>query len=238
MFMPNSYFQFKQFKVEQDKCAMKVCTDSCLFGAWVNIDEHVRTILDIGSGTGLLSLMMAQKHPAEITGIEIDENAYQQTVLNFNNSVWKDRLHPHLGDIKTFSFAQKFDFIICNPPFYENEMESKQTKEKIAKHSLHLNLSDLILTIKNLLTENGKFAILLPYYRKDAFEELAEQHLFHPESTIFIKQTPTHPFFRYLALFSKDKKREINHEEISIKLADNNYSNEAIVLLKPYYLFL
>lgn len=236
--MPNNYFQFKQFKVEQDKCAMKVCTDSCLFGAWVNIDEHVRTILDIGTGTGLLSLMMAQKHHAKITGIEIDENAYQQTVLNFKNSLWKDRLHAHLGDIKTFSFVQKFDFIVCNPPFYENEMESKQTKEKIAKHSLHLNLSDLILTVKDLLTENGKFAILLPYYRKEEFEELAQQHQYYPETIMLLKQTSAHNFFRYMALFSKNKKQNIKQEEIEIKLKDNNYSDTAITLLKPYYLFL
>ncbi|HRH57652.1 MAG TPA: methyltransferase [Chitinophagales bacterium] len=236
--MSNNYFQFKQFRINQEKCAMKVCTDSCLFGAWITIEKNVKNVLDIGTGTGLLSLMIAQKHPAEITGIEIDENAYQQTILNFNNSVWKERLHVHLGDIKTFSLAQKFDFIICNPPFYANEQESKQKAEKIAKHSLYLTFTDLILSIKKLLHDNGKFAILLPYHRKNAFEELALQHLFHPESTVFIKQTQTHPFFRYLGLFSKQKIDEIKHEEITIKLTDKIYSYEAIALLKPYYLFM
>ena len=236
--MPNHYFQFKQFKVEQDKCAMKVCTDSCLFGAWITIHENVKYILDIGTGTGLLSLMMAQKNNAEITGIEIDENAYQQTMLNFNNSAWKDRLHALSGDIRNFSFARKFDFIICNPPFYENELESKQKEEKIAKHSLHLSFSELILSVKDLLAEDGKFAVLLPYYRKNEFEELAQQHQLYTEKTIFIKQTPAHNFFRYAALFSKSRKAGINPEEITIKLNDNNYSNEAIALLKPYYLYL
>lgn len=217
---------------------MKVCTDSCLFGAWITIDKDVRNILDIGTGTGLLSLMIAQKNAAEISGIEIDENAYHQTVVNFENSLWKDRLHAHSGDIKTFPFTQKFDFIVCNPPFYKNEKESKQIEEKIAKHSLHLTFDDLLLAVKNLLTENGKFAVLLPYYRKDEFEEIAQHHHFYPEMTVFMKQTSIHNFFRYAALFSKNKKNEIKQEEITIKLRDNNYSDEAIALLKPYYLYL
>lgn len=235
--MPNNYFQFKQFKVEQDKCAMKVCTDSCLFGAWITVPKNTNTILDVGTGTGLLSLMLAQKSDVKIYAIEIDENAYQQATINFNNSIWKDRVTCFLGDIKTFPFTKKYDLIICNPPFYKDEFSSTSQGKKIAKHSLFLTLEDLIISIEKLLNDDGKFAILLPYYRKDEFENIAKQFSFFTEKTLFIKQTPTHSFFRYAAIFSKEN-IETSNEIIVIKDNINQYSSEAINLLKPYYLHL
>ncbi len=236
--MSNNYFKFKQFKIEQENCAMKVCTDSCLFGAWLQPTENVTSILDIGTGTGLLSLMLAQKSTAQIHSIEIDENASLQAKENFDNSVWKDRLHVHLGDIKTFNFPNTFDFIITNPPFFKNEFESEMHSEKIAKHSLHLNLTELLSAIHRLLSDSGKFAILLPFYRKDEFEKMTSELQFYPEKTIFIRQTPAHNFFRYAAVFSNDKSIHLYHEEISIRMANQQYTSEAIDLLKPYYLFL
>lgn len=236
--MPNHYFQFKQFKIEQEKCAMKVCTDSCLFGAWVMPDENTGTILDIGTGTGLLSLMLAQKCHASIHGVEIDEAAYSQTKENFEHSIWKDRLSVSLGDVRSFDFPKPFDFIICNPPFYENVVDSHAHGEKIAKHSLHLTLSYLICSIEKLLNSSGKFAILLPFYRKDEMEQLALRHGYFPEKTIYIRQTYKHDFFRYAAIFSGNAHGQPSHEEISIKNAENHYTAEAIALLQPYYLFL
>lgn len=235
--MSNHYFQFKQFKIEQEKCAMKVCTDSCLFGAWIEVDNTVKTILDIGTGTGLLSLMLAQKSEAHIHGIEIDENAFLQTCENFTNSVWNERLTAYHGDVKAFNFSETFDFIVCNPPFYENEMDSRMHEEKIAKHSLHLTLPYLMTAMEHLLSEDGKFAILLPYYRKDEFEKLAAVHHYFPEKTIIVKQTPAHDFFRYAGIFSKIKHDNIHHEAISIKTKNNKYTEEATSLLSPYYLY-
>ncbi len=235
--MPNNYFQFKQFKVEQDNCAMKVCTDSCLFGAWITLTENTETILDIGAGTGLLSLMLAQKSTAKIDAIEIDVYAVAQATINFNNSIWKDRLTCFYGDIKNFPFVKKYDFIICNPPFYKDELSSTSKEEKIAKHSLYLTLEDLVNSINNLINDDGKFAILLPFYRKEEFEKLAEQFSFFPEKTLAIKQTPTHTFFRYAGIFSK-KSCIINEDKIEIKDNTQQYSSEATNLLKPYYLYL
>lgn len=236
--MPNNYFQFKQFKIEQDNCAMKVCTDSCLFGAWISLPKNTETILDIGTGTGLLSLMLAQKSNAKIDAIEIDENAFSQATINFNNSIWKENLTCFLGDIKDFTFTKKYDFIVCNPPFYKDEFSSVSQGEKIAKHSLFLNLDELINSINKLLNDNGKFSILLPFYRKEEFEKTAEQFSFFPEKTLTIKQTPTHNFFRYAGVFSKQKNTKQSNQEITIKSSENNYSNEFIELLKPYYLYL
>ncbi len=236
--MPNHYFQFKDFKVVQDKCAMKVCTDSCLFGAWIHLDEQIKSILDIGVGTGLLSLMLAQKSSAKIDGIEIDENAYLQATENFENSLWKDRLTALLGDVKTFPFEQQYDFIVCNPPFYQNEMASNLTEEKVAKHSLHLTLPYLLSSIDRLLKEDGKFAILLPFYRKEEFEKLAARQHYFPEKTIAIKQSNAHDFFRYAGIFSKEKKEIVHKEFIAIKSNHLHYTKEATALLKPYYLYL
>lgn len=237
-FMPNHYFQFKQFRIEQDRCAMKVCTDSCLFGAWIKVDENVDSILDIGTGTGLLSLMLAQKSTAAITGIEIDEDAFLQNKENFENSIWKERLSVYAGDVKSYPFTQKFDFIVCNPPFYEHEKESVAAGEKMAKHSSHLTLQELLRVTDNLLTENGKFAILLPYYRKDEIEYIASKHQFFPEKTLYIKQTPAHSYFRYAAIFSKTITDSVEHMEFPIKEQAVNYSKEAHDLLQPYYLYL
>jgi tRNA1Val (adenine37-N6)-methyltransferase len=236
--MPNTYFQFKQFKIEQDKCAMKVCTDSCLFGAWISVDETINSILDIGTGTGLLSLMLAQKLSAQIDAIEIDENACQQAKENFNRSVWKDRLNVLAGDIRTMEFPKKYDMIVCNPPFYQDELSSDLHEEKIAKHSLHLSLTELISSIEKSLNTNGKFAILLPYYRKTAFEQLAAQYHFFPEKTMLIKHAASHDFFRYAGMFSSSVKTDVKEEIITIKTMHQHYTPEAIQLLQPYYLYL
>lgn len=235
--MPNPYFRFKQFTVHQDKCAMKVCTDSCLFGAWIPLDKEIRTLLDIGTGTGLLSLMLAQRSGAEIDAVEIEEKAFSQAKENISISAWKDRIHLHHGDVRRYDPDKKFDLIVCNPPFYEKEMRSGLHEEKIAKHSLHLSLEDLLRSMDALLNAHGKFAILLPYYRKAEFEKAASVYSYYPENILLIRQTPKHPFFRYAAVFSKNKTDTPLSSELTIK-ANDHYSPEAIALLSPYYLYL
>jgi tRNA1Val (adenine37-N6)-methyltransferase len=124
--MSNTYFQFKQFTIHQDQCAMKVCTDACILGAWfaAKIPEYC-TVLDIGSGTGLLMMMLAQRTRSEIYGIEIDLSSYKQLKENISQNKWKERLKVFPGDARTYSFASKYDFIIVNPPFFENDLESE-----------------------------------------------------------------------------------------------------------------
>jgi tRNA1Val (adenine37-N6)-methyltransferase len=139
--MANSFFQFKQFIIHQDRCAMKVTTDACLFGAWVAKEvggqkSEVETILDIGTGTGLLSLMLAQKTNATIDSVEIDEAAAEQAQENANASLWKDRIFVMPGDAKdmAYTFCKNFDIIISNPPFYENELTSSDHQKNLAHH--------------------------------------------------------------------------------------------------------
>jgi tRNA1Val (adenine37-N6)-methyltransferase len=237
--MPNTYFEFKQFTVHQDKSAMKVCTDACLFGAYV-ADRFQRTkpkfnVLDIGAGTGLLSLMLAQKNEdAKIDAVEIDRAAAEQARENFKASPWKDRLHIHHQPIQEFGF-NTYDLIISNPPFYENDLKSDNTKRNLALHSSALGLDDLLDVVQKHISAHGKFAVLLPYHRSANFINHAQlKDLFLLEE-ISVKQTSRHPYFRSMLLFGKDKV-QVKHSDLCIKEANDQYSKEFIELLKDYYL--
>lgn len=238
--MRNSYFEFKQFRIDQDKCTMKVCTDACIFGSWiakkvVSCRLSVNRVLDIGSGTGLLSLMYAQKDlQAKIDAVEIDEKAFIQTIENFKNSKWNERFKTFHGDIKEFVSENKYDLVISNPPFYENDLLSEQKNKNIAKHNTALSLNDLILVIKNNIKKDGHFAIILPYPRINFFEDLAEKNHFFLREKLLIRQTPKHNFFRGILLFSDIKRSRIIREFI-IKNQTGNYTDEFVGLLKGYY---
>lgn len=241
--MPNNYFRFKEFTIHQDKCSMKVCTDACIFGAYVagsianNIPQMAGSnCLDIGSGTGLLSLMIAQKNPHSIIdAIEIEKNAYEQAKENCSISKWNDRLNIFHNDVKNFISQKKYDLIISNPPFYENELLSTEKNKNIAKHDKGLTLKDLVAIVKKYLSEPGFFAILLPYHRVKYFEDLAEENNLFLQQKLLIRQTPSHNFFRGILIFGNDKCDPITNE-LMIKSAEGNYTNEFIELMKEYYL--
>ena len=247
--MPNNYFQFKKFTVQQEHCAMKVTTDACLFGAWaasiINNEKLIITKgLDIGIGTGLLSLMLAQKSSAPIHAVEIDEAAATQAKENFALSPWRERLHVHQTSIQQFSNPpinqltnkpiNAFDFIITNPPFFDNDLKSEDEKRNIALHSSSLNFTALLQAIKANLTNDGCFAILLPYHRTNYFMELAIENGFYLQEKVLVKQTEKHGCFRSMLLFSYQQTSTIE-TEIIIK-QNNQYSEAFIHLLKDYYL--
>jgi len=241
--MGNSYFKFKQFTVEQDKCAMKVCTDACLFGAMaaaVGVDLPVARVLDIGTGTGLLPLMYAQKNSnAIIDAVEIDEPAAQQAIENFAASPWGERLTVHHGSIQQFasSVNERFDLIISNPPFFENDLRSDDAKRNLALHSSELGLEELLNCIDTLLDGDGVFGVLLPYHRSAYFKSLAIDKGFCLWRDISVRQTPKHNYFRSILFFSRQPV-EVVTESIVIKEADNNYSVRFVELLRDYYLYL
>lgn len=240
--MPNTYFRFKQFIVQQDKTTMKVCTDSCLFGAWV-ADEigrqnHITRVLDIGTGTGLLSLMLAQKlSNIYIDAIEVDASSAQQARDNFFSSIWKDRLQVYECRIQDFTTEKKYDFIIANPPFFADDLLSKLETKNIAHHNTNLSLLELMNSIKTLLSDEGSFVVLLPYRRTKEFESLASEALYFVNKKVIVKPTKDHSYFRSMLLFSREKKKVLQ-EEIVIKNEYNEYSSAFILLLKDYYLYL
>ena len=240
--MPNQYFQFKKFIIHQDRCSMKVCTDSCLFGAWIASaieDKNIsaETILDIGTGTGLLSLMLAQKTNAGIDAVEIDTNAFEQAIQNVNASPWNKQIKVFKADIKKWDASLKYDLIVSNPPFYQNDLLPEDDAKNVAKHSTALSLKELITITKNLLNENGTFAVLLPWFRTRLFENLATKYSLFVKEKMEVKQTPSHNYFRTMLLLQK-KKTAKSESELVIKNSENEYFHEFKDLLKDYYLYL
>jgi tRNA1Val (adenine37-N6)-methyltransferase len=247
--MSNNYFQFKQFTIQQDKCAMKVCTDACLFGAMVACmpalnPQHAGNItqtlhcLDIGTGTGILSLMFAQKNStARIDAVEINADAAEQAKQNFTVSPWADRLQVFNEDILTFSPGKQYEYIFANPPFFEDDLQSSNDAANNAKHDTALNLLQLLTFIDSHLSADGYFAVLLPYHRVNYFIKEATNISFHLNRQMLIKQTAKHTFFRGILFFSR-KEKQPHCSELIIKDPEQNYTPEFTTALKDYYLYL
>lgn len=237
--MSNNYFQFKQFIVHQDKCAMKVCTDACLFGAFV-ADRFQKTgsrfnVLDIGAGTGLLSLMLAQKNPtAEIDAVEIDKGAAEQCKENFKHSPWKDRLRIFHQPIQEFGI-NTYHLIVSNPPFYENDLKAGDNRRNLALHSTALGLDDLLDVVAKHISAHGRFAVLLPYHRSANFINHALLKDFYLQEEMSVKQTPKHPYFRSMLIFGRDRS-QARHSDLCIHDKTGQYSEEFKELLEDYYL--
>lgn len=236
--MPNSYFQFKQFIIHQDACSMKVTTDACLFGAWVAAavknDDTIKQVLDIGSGTGLLSLMIAQQSAAIIDGVELQKKDYHQSLQNIAASFWQNRIHIFNADAITFRYDKKYDVIVSNPPFYENDLKSPVLNKNIAHHNSGLNLEFLLTIIKMQLNANGRFYLLLPAKRKVEFFTRCSTENLYINKCIAIHQTDKHPAFRIM-IEGSEKETAIANHSIFIKEKDE-YSGKFIALLKDYYL--
>jgi len=217
---------------------MKVCTDACLFSAWIatKIKDHkIESVLDIGAGTGLLSLMIAQVSTAQVEAVEIDENAYQQAVENFRLSPWNDRLKAHHSDINMFHASVKYDLIISNPPFYENDLLSDDEQRNLALHSTKLDLVQLLKLSKTLISENGQVAILIPFRRMEYFEEEIKKSDFFINRKVKVKQTPTHNWFRCMYILKLSGPDEFPESEIIIKSQDK-YTEEFYSVVQDYYL--
>jgi tRNA1Val (adenine37-N6)-methyltransferase len=238
--MSNTYFQFKQFTIHQDKTAMKVTTDACLFGAWVaekNIPVPA-AILDIGTGTGLLSLMLAQKLPdARITAIEIEQNAVEQAQSNAGSTPWYNQINIIHADAKEHAFDKKFDIIISNPPFYEKELKGPDAGKNKAHHDESLMIPDLLRLIKKNLADDGKFFILMPFKRYEELRTLLTEQELNIDEIVLVRQSKSHDFFRIMLKGSLPGNEfvETNFSEISIKDGEN-YTAEFVSLLKEYYL--
>lgn len=240
--MANSFFQFKKFTIHQEFCAMKITTDACLFGAWnaEKISQKTKFILDIGTGTGLLCLMIAQKNKDAIfDAVEISKLAATQAACNFCASPWKENFQIHPTSIQNYNIPNRklYNLIISNPPFFDKDLKSSNTERNIALHSEALSLEELLQAIKNNLSKDGKFSVLLPFHRSVNFEGMAKKENYFLEEKVCIKQTPHHNCFRTILLFSQHSIPTIQ-KEIIIKNEFNNYTPTFMELLKDYYLYL
>lgn len=219
---------------------MKVCTDACIFGAWVA--RHIPSaahVLDIGSGTGLLSLIYAQENAkAIIDAVEIDPLAARQAIENTKNSLWADRINIHQVAIQQFNSGHQYDLIISNPPFFENDLRSPNVERNNAMHDTSLTLEELSNIIEQYLSPDGSFSVLLPYHRSDYFITLMNNHGLHLNIRLLVKQSLQHDYFRSILCFTKKPVDNVQEEELVIRVGKDIYSEEFIQLLKEYYLYL
>ena len=239
--MANTYFQFKKFTIHQDKCAMKVCTDSCLLGSTqpttTLANQPILTILDVGTGTGLLSLMAAQLNiNAKITAIEIEPNALLQASHNVANSIYKNNIVVKEFDFMESNTIKKYDLIISNPPFYNNQLKSNTVEKNMAHHSLQFSFSQFFENAFTQLQPKGILTILIPYTSLVGIVNIALQKQLHLYKIIQVQQTPQHQYFRSIVYFCTTKNDTINYSTISIKTNENEYSKAFETLLNPFYL--
>lgn len=237
--MANQFFRFKQFTVHQEDCAMKVCTDACLQGAFTaSYVTGADRVLDIGAGTGLLSLMLAQQfNEATFTAIELDEVAAKQAARNFAATPWAAQLNVINSDARTFPSASKYDLIITNPPFYETDLKSPDKLRNQAMHATTLSYEELLTVIDQHLSAAGVFSVLLPYKPFATFEAFATQKGFFPRKVLHVTQSVNHEKFRTIAVFGRSGTVR-DEETMAIKDADNDYTPVFRALLQPYYLYL
>jgi tRNA1Val (adenine37-N6)-methyltransferase len=234
-----SKFQFKRFSLEQDRTAMKIGTDGVLLGAWTPIENNPFSILDIGTGTGIIALMLAQRSSAEqIDALEIDEEAYEQAANNFENSPWNDRLFCFHAALDEFveEPEDEYDLIVSNPPFYSEDYKSKNEQRDLARFQDAMPFEDLIEAAALLLSENGIFSVIIPFKEESTFLAIAKEQELYPIKITRVKGTPTTETKRSLLAFSRNITTNFPIDELIIETARHNYTSEYIVLTKDFYL--
>lgn len=234
-----SKFQFKQFSVEQDRCAMKIGTDGVLLGAWTPIDNNPFSIIDIGTGTGVIGLMLAQRSNAEqIDALEIDEDAYEQAVDNFENSPWSDRLFCFHAGLDEFveEPEDEYDLIVSNPPFYTEDYKTDNEQRDLARFQDAMPFEELIEAADLLLSEHGIFAVIIPYKEEAHFLAIAEEYELYPFKITHVKGTPTTEIKRSLLAFNRKETIDFPVDELIIETERHIYTPEYIDLTKDFYL--
>ena len=231
-------FKFKEFAINQDRCAMKIGTDAVILGAWVSLDFNPHSILDIGAGTGILALIQAQRSGAEvIDAIEIDDAAYEQCVENFENSPWGDRLFCYHASLEEFAeeIEDKYDLIISNPPFYLDTYKSDNQQRDLARFVDAMPFRQLIESVSRLLSPEGTFAVVIPFSEEKDFIVLASKEHLYPNRMLRTKGTPQSEFKRSLIEFSF-KETSILPTELIIETSRHKYTEDYIALTQDFYL--
>ncbi|MHA6248921.1 tRNA1(Val) (adenine(37)-N6)-methyltransferase [Pontibacter sp. CAU 1760] len=238
--MANTYFQFKQFRVEQDKCAMKVCTDSCVFGAYMPM-AGAKRILDIGAGTGLLSLQVAQRTEATIDAVEINPEAQVQATENFAASPWADRLTLHPQSLQQYAAQPQpgYDVIFSNPPFFLASLKSETAAKNTAKHTDDLFFEDILHFTQRHLAPQGHLYLLLPPAEALYFEKAAAKFGLYLTDTVAVYASIGGKCIRHIQTFAKTPTKAPVTKQFFIRLEDKvTYTPEFVELLQPFYLHL
>lgn len=241
--MSNSIFKFKHFTVNQNQCAMKIGTDGVLLGAWATVKNNPFSILDIGAGTGVLSLMLAQRSAAEvIDAVEIDDAAYEECVGNFEQSPWGDRLFCYHASLKEFTdeIEDQYDLIICNPPFYSEDYKTHNEQRDLARFQDAMPFEHLLESVSILLAPKGTFSLILPFNEEETFNSLASKHLLYPNRILRVKGNHKAEIKRSLLEFSfrgpDNYRDEIKIDTLTIETERHQYTQDYINLTKDFYI--
>ncbi|MBO7417433.1 MAG: methyltransferase [Bacteroidaceae bacterium] len=240
--MSNAYFQFKHFTVWHDRCAMKVGTDGVLVGALAP-SQGFKRILDVGTGSGLIALMMAQRCPdAEITAIEIDESAASQAKENFASSPWNERIHLVLSDFNEYETDEPFDLIVSNPPYFADALKNPDPQRSVARHNDTLNYYQLFLQARKLLQKSGLCCLIIPTEMADFVNEMGARNHFFPKAVTHIFTKPGKPCRRLFITYWRGDDYDLYYpdklQENTLYLmdADGKYSTEYRLLTKDFYI--
>lgn len=231
-------FQFKEFTIQQDRTAMKVGTDGVLLGAWVALENQIDSVLDIGTGTGLIALQIAQRSDiATIDALEIEPDAYEQAVENFENSDWGDRLFCYHASLLEFSneMDEKYDLIISNPPYYNDTYKKLEPKRAIARHTDALSFETLLSATAKLLSANGTCAFIIPFGEEQKFLAFALENKLFPNRITRVKGHINTPFKRTLLHLSFDNKSPVI-DELTIETERHVYTEKYKNLVQDFYL--
>ncbi|MCB9013550.1 MAG: methyltransferase [Bacteroidales bacterium] len=234
--MPNNWFRFKQFTIYQDRTAMKVGTDGVLLGAWTET-KNAEKILDIGTGTGLIALMLAQRSEAHIEAIEIDEGAAGQAAENISSSPFSGRINLTHTSLAKFleETNEKFDLIVCNPPFFKNSLHPPSDSRAIARHSKELGLDELFSSVHNLLKEEGRFCMIYPFSGKEEVIQIAARENLFPVKITNVKPSELKNPIRVLVEFSsKSLNTTVNNLAIETAVR-HEFTREYTELTRDFY---
>ena len=232
--MPNPYFSFKQFTIYHDRCAMKVGTDGVLLGAWAAVDS-CQSVLDVGTGTGLIAIMLAQRCPAQILAIDVDEGAVEQARENVERTAWKDRIEVALQDVTRYHPDRRFDVVVSNPPYFIDSLQCPDTQRNTARHTGGLTLDSLFAKVKELLTDDGRFSLILPAEQLALCVEAAHRYgMYLARHTHVITRPGLAPKRALMEFQIGEGATQV--DELVVEIERHVYSEAYTALTKDFYL--
>lgn len=234
--MSKALFAFKQFSVRQDKSTMKIGTDSVLLGSWADV-SHCRNILDIGSGTGVVALMLAQRAPkAEIDAIDLDEDSYCQSAENFRDSPWHARLKCYHYALQKFKPGCKYDLIVSNPPYFTMPKSYGERRNPKARYNTHLTFSELAEGVIRLLKPKGRFCVILPVHEAAMFTNEAESKKLFLTKYVWVKTTDKKKIPKRVLMEFELQRRELVEDEVMVIESEGKYTPRFAQLMRDFYL--
>ena len=236
--MSDKPFHFKEFSILQDQCAMKIGTDGVLLGAWIKIPYDTESILDIGTGTGLIALQMAQRSEAEtIDALEIESKAFEQAVENFENSLWADRLFCYHASLMEFKeeIDEQYDLIVSNPPYFNDTFKDLKEERALARHTHKLSYKELLASTDKLLSPSGSCAFIIPFKEESNFLSLAALNELYPIRMTRVRGTEQSDIKRSLIQLSRHSDQVIP-EELIVEKSRHIYTDKYISLVKDFYI--